>query len=79
MYIGCSNQILPLIKYSIGPTEKWDILQDSFDYKVPELGRTQMLRKVHACHPAKDEKMTTYCTSLVDCSNQLSSSAEAIS
>jgi len=79
IYMGCSDQILPHIKHTIDPAEMWDILHDRFDNTLSKLGRTQMLRKFHACHPAKDEKMTTSFTRLIDYRNQLSGSAEEIS
>jgi hypothetical protein len=79
IYMGCSDQILPHIKHTIDPAEMWDILHDRFDNTLSKLGRTQILRKFHACHPAKDEKMTTYFTRLIDYRNQLSGSAEEIS
>ena len=39
----------------------------------------RILCKFHACPPAKDEKMTTYFTRLIDYRKQLSGSAEEIS
>ena len=77
--MGCSDQILPYIKHTIDPAEMWDILHDQFDNTFSKLGRTQILRTFHACHPAKVEKMITYFTRLIDYRNQLSGSAEEIS
>jgi hypothetical protein len=57
----------------------WDILHDRFDNTLSKLGRTQILRNFHVCHLAKDEKMNTYFTHLIDYRNQLSGSAEEIS
>jgi len=55
------------------------IIKDRFGNTLWKLGRTQILRKFHACHPARDEKMNTYFTRLIDYRNQLSGSAEEIS
>jgi len=79
IYMGSSDQILPHIKLTIDPAEMWDILQNRFDNTLSKLGRTQILCKFHASHPAKDEKMTTYFTRLIDYRNQFSGSAEEIS
>jgi len=77
--MGCSDQIFLHIKHNIDPAEMWDILHDQFDNMLFKLSRMQILRKFHACHPANDEKMTTYFTRLIDYRNQLSGSAEEIS
>jgi len=79
IYLGCSNAIPPHIKHTINPAEMWDILHDRFDTMLSKLGRPQILRKFHACRPAKDLKMCTYFTRLIDYCNQLSGSAEQIS
>jgi len=75
---GCSDEILPHIKNTVDPAEMWDILHDRFDSTLSNLGRTQILRKFHAC-PAKDKKLNTYFTRLIDYRRQLSGSAEEIS
>jgi len=54
IYMGCSDQILPEISHTIDPAEMWDILHDRFDDMLSKLGQTQILRKVHARHPAKE-------------------------
>jgi hypothetical protein len=79
IYMGCSYQSLPHIKHTIDPAEMWDLLHDRFDNPLSKLGRMQILRKFHAYHPAKDEKMTTYFTCLIDYHNQLSGSTDKIS
>ena len=77
--MGCSDQILPHIKHTVDPAEMWDFLDDGFDNTLSKLGRTQILREFHACHPGIDEKMNTYFNRLIDYRNQLSGSAEEIS
>jgi hypothetical protein len=77
--MGCSNQILQPVKWTVDPAEMLDILHDRFDNTLSKLGRTQMLCKFHAYHPANDEKMNTYFTRLFDYRYQLSGSAKEIS
>jgi hypothetical protein len=76
--MGCSDQILPHIKHTIDAAEMWDILHDRLDNTLSKPGRIQILCKFHGCHPAKDRKMTTNFTRLIDYRNQLSGSAEEI-
>jgi len=79
IYIGCSAQILPHIKHTVDPAEMWDILHDRFNDTLSKLGRIQILRKFHVCHPAKDEKMNTYFSRQIDYRYLLSGSAEEMS
>jgi hypothetical protein len=57
----------------------WDIHHDQFNSTLSKLSRRQILCKFHACHQAKDNKMNTYFTRLIDYRKQLSDSAEEIS
>jgi len=79
IYMGCSDKNLPRIKNTTEPAEMWDTLNDQFDNTLSKLGHRQIRCKLHACRPAKDDKMNTYFTRLIDYCNQLSSSAQEIS
>jgi hypothetical protein len=77
--MGCSAQIHPHIKHIVDPAEMWDIPHHRFKNTLSKLGRTEIVRKFHVCHPAKDEELNTYFTCLIDYGNELSGSAKEIS
>jgi hypothetical protein len=58
IYLGCCDDILPLINNVNDPVVIWDAFCNRLNNATGRLGQTQVLRKITASQPPSEETVT---------------------
>jgi hypothetical protein len=78
IYLGCCDELLPLIDDIDDPVVMWEALMDQLDNASKNLGYTKVPRMFSPSRPLPDERVTQYFTKLIAFSKKLIGTSENI-